>query len=76
MFESRCGTSITEVLREEKGDWKDRLVLIRTDQIGFILHLWWCVRRTAGLYLYARDLDERKEVATALESYLNSAPGV
>lgn len=76
MFESRCGTSITEVLREEKGDWKDRLVLIRTDQIGCILQLWWCVRRTAGLYLYARDLDERKEVATAVESSLNSAPGV
>lgn len=43
IFESYCGRSVTEVLWEEKGD-EDRLVLARTDQKCFILHLWWCVR--------------------------------
>jgi len=75
MFESYCGRSIIEVLEEEKGD-EDKLVLLRTDQIHFILHLWWCIRRAAGLYLYGKDLDEWKEEATALESSLNSAQGV
>ena len=75
MFESYCGRNIIEVLEAEKGD-EDRLALVRTDQIRFILHLWWCVRRTAGLYLYGRDLDEWKEEDTAFESSLNSARGV
>lgn len=75
MFESYYRRRITEVLGEEKGG-EDRLVLVRTGQIRFILHLRWCIRRTAGLYLYGRDLDKWKEEATAFESLLNSAQGV
>lgn len=73
MFESYCGRSIIEVLGEEKGH-EERYVLIRTGQIRFILHLQWCLRRTAGLCLYGmRDLAEWKEEAKAFESSLNSA---
>lgn len=60
MFESYCVRHIIEVWGEEKGGG-DTLVLVRTDQIHFILHLWWSVMRTAGLYWYDRDLDEWKE---------------
>lgn len=57
MFESNCVRHIIGVWGEEEGD-EGTLVLVRTDQIHFILHLWWSVRRTVGLYW---DLDEWKE---------------
>lgn len=74
MFESYYRRSIREVLGEEKGD-EDRLVLVRTGQICFILHLWWCIRRTAGLYLYGRDLSKWKEEATAFRVLAKLCPG-
>lgn len=72
MFESCCGRSVIEVLGEEKRD-EDRFVGVRTDEMCFILQLWWCVRRTAGPYLYGRDLDVWREEATAFESSARSA---
>lgn len=60
MFESYCVRHIIEVWGEEKRG-EDTLVLVRTDQIHFILCLWWSVWRTVGLYWYGRDLDEWKE---------------
>lgn len=74
MFESYCVRHIIEVRGEKKGD-EDTLVLVRTDQIHFILHLWWSVMRTVGLYWYDRDLDEWKEIGYSLQVLPKLCPG-